>query len=107
KRRAFLAYTAAAGKRASKELLEVLATRTMFSRDDLDDRRCAAALAIASLRDETHLPALETEVKRIIGGSKRLKEACEAAISSVKFKKPVEADAAPVVVIAKDDVAAL
>ncbi|MGZ3453159.1 MAG: hypothetical protein ACXVEF_26360 [Polyangiales bacterium] len=107
KRRAFLAYAAAAGKRASKELLEVLGTRAMFSSDDLEDRRCAAAFAIAALRDESHLPALEAETKRLIGGSKRVKEACEAAISIVKFKRPVEADAAPAALMPKDDVVAL
>jgi hypothetical protein len=107
KRRAFLAYATAAGKRSAKELLEVLATRAMFSHDDLDDRRCAAAFALAALRDEAHLPALEAETKRIIGGSKRVKEACEAAISIVKFKRPVEAEAAPAALAPKDDVAAL
>jgi hypothetical protein len=89
KRRAFLAYAAAAGKRATRELTEVLVTRTMFSDSALDDRRCAAAFAIASLGDETLMPTLEAEQKRMFGG-KRVKEACESAMSLLKFKKSAE-----------------
>jgi len=102
KRRAFLAYAAAAGRRAAKELVEVLATRAMFSSDDLDDRRCSAAFALAALGDEQNLATLEAEAKRMFG-SKRIKEACEAAMSILKFKRPVEQEAANIVLVAKDD----
>jgi hypothetical protein len=93
KRRAFLAYAAAAGKRAARELTEVLTTHGLFTGEALDDRRCCAAFALASLGDEAHVAVLEAEQKRLFGG-KRIKEACEAAIAIVKFKKPVE-DATP------------
>lgn len=103
KRRAFLAYASAAGRRAAKELIEVLATRGMFSSDDLDDRRCSAAFALAALGDEQNMATLEAEAKRMFG-SKRIKEACEAAMSILKFKRPVEQEAATVALVAKDDV---
>lgn len=106
KRRAFLAYAAASGKRSAKELLEVLNARAMFSSEDLDDRRCSAAFALASLGDETHLPVLEAEAKRVFGG-KRIKEACEAAMSILKFKRPVEQEAAAAPVVSRDDVEVL
>jgi len=93
KRRAFLAFAAAAGKKCARELLEVLVTRAIFSSDALDDRRCAAAFALASLGDETHLAVLEGEAKRMFGG-KRIKEACEAAVAMLKFKRPVEVERA-------------
>lgn len=101
KRRAFLAYAAAAGPRAAKELIEVLATRALFSSDDLDDRRCSAAFAIASLGDDQYLPTLDTEARRMFG-SKRIKEACEAAISILKFKRPIEVEAANVSLTVED-----
>lgn len=104
KRRAYLAYAVAAGRRAAKELCEVIGTRTVFSNDQLDDRRCSAAFALASLGDEAHLPVLETEAKRIIGASKRLKEACEAGIAILKFKKPIEVEQAPATaLVGRDD----
>jgi hypothetical protein len=103
KRRAFLAYAAAAGRRAAKELIEVLATRAMFSSDDLDDRRCSAAFAIAALGDDQHMATLDAEARRMFG-SKRIKEACEAAMSILKFKRPVEQDAAPMTLTVQDDV---
>lgn len=106
KRRAFLAYAAAAGKRAAKELAEVLGTRTMFSNDDLEDRRCSAAFALASLGDEGNMPLLEAEAKRMLG-AKRLKEACEAAMSILKFKRPVEQETAPAPLVPQDDVQVL
>lgn len=93
KRRAFLVYATAAGRRAAKELQEVVTTRAMFSSDALDDRRCAAAFALASLGDEAALATLEAEAKRMFGG-KRVKEACESAISLLKFKRPLEDAAA-------------
>lgn len=89
KRRAFLAYAAAAGKRAARELTEVLTTHGLFTGEALDDRRCCAAFALASLSDEAHIAVLESEQKRLFGG-KRVKEACEAAIAMIKFKRPVE-----------------
>ena len=93
KRRAFLAYAAASGRRASKELLEALGARAVFSNDDLEDRRCCAALALASLGDDAHLPTLEAEAKRMFG-SKRIKDACEAAANLLRFKRPVEVESA-------------
>lgn len=93
KRRAFLAYAAAAGKRAAKELQEVVTTRAVFSSDALDDRRCAAAFGLASLGDDAALATLEAEAKRMFGG-KRIKEACESAIALLKFKRPLEDAAA-------------
>jgi hypothetical protein len=102
KRRAFLAYASAAGKRAAKELVEVLATRAMFSSDDLDDRRCSAAFALASLGDDNFMGTLEAEAKRMFG-SKRIKEACEAAMSMLKFKRPLEQESAAIVLVAKDE----
>jgi hypothetical protein len=108
KRRAYLLYAAAAGRKAGKELVEVVVTRTVFSNDALDDRRCCAAFALASLGDEAHLGVLESEAKRIIGASKRLKEACEASIAILKFKKPLEIEQAPAVaLVGKDDVEVL
>ncbi len=108
KRRAYLAYAAASGRRAAKELTEVIGTRTVFSNDALDDRRCSAAFALASLGDEAHLPVLEAEAKRIIGASKRLKEACESAIAVLKFKKPVEVEHAPATaLVGRDEIQAL
>jgi hypothetical protein len=93
KRRAFLAYAAAAGpQRAVKELVEVLGQRGLFSSDALEDRRCAAAIALASLGDENQLPVIEGEGKRLFAG-KRIKEACEAAVAMLKFKRPLEGDA--------------
>lgn len=103
KRRAFLAYASAAGRRVGKELVEVLATRALFSSDDLDDRRCSAAFALAALGDDQHLATLEAEAKRMFG-SKRIKEACEAAMSILKFKRPVEVEAARVQLTVEDDV---
>ncbi|MBI2389479.1 MAG: hypothetical protein HYV09_07765 [Deltaproteobacteria bacterium] len=103
KRRAFLAYACASGKRAAKELVEVLGARAMFSSDDLEDRRCSAAFALAALGDEGHMPVLETEAKRMFGG-KRLKEACEAAMSILKFKRPIEAESASVALAPQDDI---
>jgi len=103
KRRAFLAYACAAGRRAAKELLEVLNARAVFSSDDLDDRRCSAAFALAALGDDTHLPVLEAEAKRVFGG-KRLKEACEAAVSILKFKRPVEAEAVAAPLAPQDEI---
>ncbi len=103
KRRAFLAYASAAGRRAAKELVEVLATRAMFTSDDLDDRRCSAAFAIAALGDDQHMATLEAEAKRMFG-SKRIKEACEAAMSILKFKRPVEQEAAPVSLAVEEDI---
>jgi hypothetical protein len=102
KRRAFLAYASAAGKRAAKELIEVLATRGVFTSDDLDDRRCSAAFALAALGDDQHLATLEAEAKRMFGG-KRIKEACEAAVSILKFKRPIEQEAANVVLVAREE----
>lgn len=102
KRRAFLVYAAASGRRVGKELLEVLNARAMFSSDDLDDRRCCAAFAIASLGDDAHLPVLEAEAKRVFGG-KRLKEACEAAMSILKFKRPIDTETAAAPLTVKDD----
>jgi hypothetical protein len=89
KRRAFLAYASAAGRRAARELVEVLGTHAMFSGEALDDRRCCAAFALAALSDEAHVGTLEAEKKRLFGG-KRVKEACEAAVAILKFKRPVE-----------------
>ncbi len=106
KRRAFLAYAMATGKRAAKEFVDCLGTRTMFSSDDLDDRRCSAAFGLAALGDDAHMPVLEAEVKRLIGASKRVKEACEAAMAILKFKRPIEADQ-PAPMAALDDVQAL
>lgn len=103
KRRAFLAYATASGRRSAKELLEVLGTRAMFSSDDLDDRRCSAAFALAALGDEAHLPVLEAEAKRVFGG-KRLKEACEAAMAILKFKKPVETETAAAPLAPREDI---
>lgn len=105
KRRAYLAYASAAGKKAGKELTEVLVSRGMFSGDALEDRRCAAAFALASLGDEASLAVLEGEQKRMFAG-KRIKEACEAAISMLKFKKPMDAEpqGALTPLVAKDDV---
>jgi hypothetical protein len=103
KRRAFLAYAVAAGRRASKELIEVLATRAMFSSDDLDDRRCSAAFALAALGDEQHLATLEAEAKRMFA-SKRIKEACENAMSILKFKRPVEQEAVTIALTEKEDI---
>jgi HEAT repeat protein len=92
KRRAFLAFAAATGKRSARDLLEVLSTHALFSNDALEDRRCAAAFALASLGDESHLAVLEGEAKRMFAG-KRVKEACEGAAAILKFKRPVEVEA--------------
>lgn len=109
KRRAFLAYAAAAGKqRAGKELTEVLVARGVFAGEALEDRRCCAAIALASLGDESFLAVLESEQKRMFAG-KRIKEACEAAISIVKFKRPADEDlkVAPIRLVAEEELEAL
>ncbi len=107
KRRAFLAYAAAAGTRAARELLEVLATHTVFSASELDDRRACAAFALASMGDDAFLAPLEAERRRVLG-PKRVKEACEAAVAILEFKRPVE-DATPELHVTRalDDVQAL
>jgi hypothetical protein len=91
KRRTFLAFAAASGKRANKDLIEALQARTMFSNDALDDRRCCAAFALAATGDEAMVQVLEGESKRMFAG-KKIVEACENALAILKFKKPVEAD---------------
>jgi hypothetical protein len=103
KRRAFLAYATSSGRRIAKELIEVLATRGVFTSDDLDDRRCCAAFALAALGDDQHLATLEAEAKRMFGG-KRVKEACEAAMSILKFKRPVEQEPVNVAPAVRDDI---
>jgi len=97
KRRAFLAYAASAGaSRAAKDLVEVVNARGIFSSDALEDRRCAAVIALASLGDEKQLPVIEGEAKRMFAG-KRIKEACEAAVAMLKFQKPLEDEASSAV----------
>jgi hypothetical protein len=88
KRRTFLAFAAAAGRRANKELVEALQARALFSSDALDDRRCCAAFAIASTGDEAMAAVLEAESKRMFAG-KKIVEACDNALAILKFKKPV------------------
>ncbi|MFI5299082.1 MAG: HEAT repeat domain-containing protein [Polyangiales bacterium] len=100
KRRTFLAFAAASGKRANKELVETLQARAMFSNDALDDRRCCAAFALAATGDEAMATLLEGEAKRMFAG-KKIVDACENALAILKFKKtaepePASAQVAPV-----------